>query len=608
MRRYVPLLRYARPHFRDIVIIISAMLISVGLSVLQPWPLKILIDNVLGGKAVPASLDRWVDRAPGSSYQQQLLVLVVLGTLGIALLGSLVSYLQTMATVRFNQRVTYDLGADLFDHLQRLSVRYFGKHSLGDSISRVTLDPNCIQILVTGALLPVLQSIISLVIMFAIMWRIEPTLTLVSLSVVPLQILAIRVLAGPMKRRVRLRRDLEAQMMSRVEQVLSTLPTVQAFGRERFEVANFRRESRATADAYLGATRAELSFSELTKFVTVVGTAIILLLGGNYAIDGRMSAGAILVFISYLKSLYAPLNAITYSAATIQTAAANADRVLEVLDARPDVVESPQAVARPLRGHIAFDGVSFAYEPGRPVLEQVSFTAEPGEVVAIVGSSGVGKTSLVNLLPRFFDPVSGRILIDGADVRNLTLESLRSQIAMVMQEPQLMPLSIQENIRYGRQDATLAEVHAAATSARANTFIEALPEMYQTVIGERGIGLSGGERQRIAIARAFLRDAPILILDEPTSALDARTESALLESLEQLMRNRTAIVIAHRLSTIRNADKIVVLDHGRVAEVGTHAQLIHQNGPYARMYFQQMRVANHERTEAVDESLTPKVE
>jgi ATP-binding cassette subfamily B protein/subfamily B ATP-binding cassette protein MsbA len=608
MRRYVPLLRYARPHLREIAIIIGAMLIGIGLSVVQPWPLKILIDSVLGEKAVPAGVDRWVDRVPGSSYPKRLLFLVVLGTLAIALLGSLVSYVQTMATVRFNQRVTYDLGADLFEHLQRLSVRYFGKHSLGDSIARVTLDPYCIQILVTGALLPVLQSITSLVIMFAIMWRIEPTLTLVSLSVVPLQILTIRLLAGPMKRRVRLRRDLEAQMMSRVEQVLSTLPTVQAFGRERFEVANFRRDSRATADAYVSATRTELSFSELTKFVTVVGTAIILLLGGNYAIDGRMSAGAILVFISYLNSLYAPLNAITYSAATIQTAAANADRVLEVLDAAPDVDESPQAYARPLRGRIAFEDVSFAYEPGRPVLEHVSFTAEPGEVVAIVGSSGAGKTSLVNLLPRFLDPASGRIVIDGYDVRDLTVESLRAQIAMVMQEPQLMPLSIAENIRYGRQNATLAEVHAAAKRARANTFIEALPAMYETVIGERGIGLSGGERQRIAIARAFLRDAPILILDEPTSALDARTESALLESLEQLMHNRTAIVIAHRLSTIRNANRIVVLEQGRVAEVGTHAELIHQNGPYARMYFRQMRMANHERTEAIDESITPGVE
>lgn len=594
MRRYLPLLRFARPHLLNVLIILSAMVVQIGLSVLQPWPLTILVDNVLGESTAPAWLARSADWMPGTSPQQQLLVLVVGATLVIALLATVTSYFQTMATVRFNQRVTYDLGAELFEHLQRLSVRYFAKHPLGDSISRVTLDPYCIQILVTGALLPVLQSALSLIIMFVIMWRIEPTLTLVSLSVVPVQILTIHVLAGPMKRRVRHRRDLESHMMSRVEQVLSTLPAVQAYGRERHEVDNFRRESAATADAYLRATRTEVTFSELSRFVTILGSAIILLLGGSYAIDGRMSAGAILVFLSYLNSLYTPLNAITYSAATIQTAAANADRVLEVLEATPDVQELPAAVARPLKGSIAFNDVSFNYEPNRPVLEHVSFTAAPGEVVAIVGPSGAGKTSLVNLLPRFLDPASGCIEIDGTDVRNLTLTSLREQIAMVMQEPYLMPLSIAENIRYGRQDATLAEVHAAATHASASRFIEGLPEMYQTVIGERGIGLSGGERQRISIARAFLRDAPILILDEPTSALDAKTESALLESLAQLMRDRTTIVIAHRLSTIRNADKIVVLDRGRVVEVGPHAELIRSNGPYARLYFQQMRVADHE--------------
>ncbi len=493
----------------------------------------------------------------------QLLLLLVCEVI-IAMLG--ISHpISTMATERFNQGVTYDLGACLFAHLQRLSVRYFGKHSLGDSISRVTLDPYCIQILVTGALLPVLQSVISLVIMFGIMWRIESTLTVVSLLVVPLQILAIRVLAGPMKRRTRQRRDLEARMMSRVEQVLSTLPAVQAYGRERFEVENFRKESHATADAYLSATRTELAFGEFTKAVTVLGSAVILLLGGRYALDGRMSAGAILVFISYLNSLYTPLNAITYSTATIQSAAANAtgNGVLKP----PLMSRNLLRQSKALRA-VEFKDVSFGYEPGRPVLRHISFTAEPGEVVAIVGPSGAGKTSLVNLLPRFLDPTSGSIEIDGHDIRDLTLDSLRRQIGMVMQDPYLMPLSIEENIGYGRPAATLAEIHAAATNASANGFIEQLPDMYGTVIGERGIGLSGGERQRISIARAFLRDAPILILDEPTSALDARTEAALLDALGRLMRERTTIVIAHRLSTIRNADRIIVLEDVRIAEMG----------------------------------------
>jgi ATP-binding cassette subfamily B protein/subfamily B ATP-binding cassette protein MsbA len=605
MKRYLSLLRYALPHRKSMLVIITAMLVSVGLNVLQPWPLTIFVDYVLGEKTISAQITGRLEWLPGQNAEQELLVFVVIAMIGIAVVSSVMSYIQTMAAVRFNQRVTYDLGADLFEHLQSLSVRYFSRHPVGDSIARVTLDPYCIQILVTGAILPVLQSLVSLLIMFAIMWRIEPTLTLVSLTVVPFQIVTIRYLAGPMKRRVRLRRDLEAQMMTRVEQVLSVLPIVQAYSRQRQEVERFREEARQTATAYTHATRAEIGFSELTKFVTVLGSAGILLLGGLYALDGRMSVGTILVFISYLNSLYAPLNAITYTAATVQTAAANADRVLEVLETAPDVVEAPSAEPRKLTGAVEVRHVTFGYEEGRPVLQDVSLEARPGEVVAIVGPSGAGKTSLINLLPRFLDPWQGTITIDGWDIRDLTLESLRGQIAMVMQDPFLMPVSIAENIRYGRPDATFAEVQAAAQAASAAAFIERLPEKYDTVVGERGIGLSGGERQRLSIARAFLKDAPILILDEPTSALDSRTESALLESLDALMKDRTTLVIAHRLSTIRNADRIAVLDAGHVIEQGTHAELVQQQGAYATLYFHQMRVARHEEIERGD--LVPSV-
>lgn len=600
MRRYLPLLRYARPHWKNVAAIVTIMLFSIGLSVLQPWPLTIFVDYVLGEKTVSADSASRLDRLPGATTERELLAFVVIATVVIAIASSLMSYVQTMATVRFNQRVTYDLGADLFQHLQALSVRYFSKHSVGDSIARVTLDPYCIQILVTGAILPVLQSLVSLVIMFAIMWRIEPTLTLVSLTVVPFQVITIRFLAGPMKRRVRLRRDLEAQMMTRVEQVLSVLPAVQAYSRERHEITNFRNEAQKTSEAYTHATRAEICFSELTRFVTVLGSAAILLLGGLYALDGRMSTGTILVFIAYLNSLYAPLNAITYTAATVQTAAANADRVLEVIETTPDVIEIPNAECAVLTGAIQFQDVTFGYDDDRPVLQDVSLTAMPGEVVAIVGPSGAGKTSLVNLLPRFLDPWQGCISIDGWDIRDLTLESLRSQVAMVMQEPFLMPVSIAENIRYGRPEATLGDVEAAAKAASADAFIDGLPDTYETLVGERGIGLSGGERQRLSIARAFLKDAPVLILDEPTSALDTRTEAAFLEAIDRLMQNRTTLIIAHRLSTIRNANRIVVLDAGRIVEQGTHMDLVQQQGVYATLYFHQMRVAKHEDIELGD--------
>jgi ATP-binding cassette subfamily B protein/subfamily B ATP-binding cassette protein MsbA len=604
MKRYLPLLRYARPHWRHLAVIVTTMAFSIGLSVLQPWPLTIFVDYVLGEKTIPAEMARRLTWLPGSTIERQLLTAVAIATIAIALCASLLSYVKTMATVHFNQRVTYDLGADLFEHLQSMSVRYFSRHSVGDSIARVTLDPYCIQILVTGAMLPVIQSLVSLIIMFAIMWRIEPTLTLVSLTVVPFQIVTIRFLAGPMKQRVRLRRDLEARLMIRVEQVLSVLPVVQASSRERHEVAMFRVEARKTAGAYAHATRAELWFSETTKLVTVLGSVAILLLGGHYALDGQMSVGTILVFIAYLNSLYAPLNAITYTAATIQTAAANADRVLEVLETPPDVVEAPDAVSVALTGAAVFHDVTFGYDDDRPVLQDVSLAAMPGEVVAIVGPSGAGKSSLVNLLPRFLDPWQGQITIDGHDVRTLTLGSLRRQIAVVMQEPFLMPVSIAENIRYGRPDATFAEIQAAARAASAEAFIEKLPAQYDTMVGERGIGLSGGERQRLSIARAFLKDAPILILDEPTSALDARTETALLEALDRLMKNRTTLVIAHRLSTIRNADRIVVLDRGRIVEQGRHEDLIQREGIYASLYFHQMRVTQHHPLAATEHTVS----
>jgi ATP-binding cassette subfamily B protein/subfamily B ATP-binding cassette protein MsbA len=582
------LLRYLWPHWRALAVVIVTTGVAVGLEVLRPWPTKILVDQVLGQEPVPALLSRMLAWLPGPAGPRGLLLWVCAGTVAIFFAGTLMTMATMSASVRLGQRMVFDLGADLFAHLQRLSLLFHGRRPVGDTIARVTGDSYGLQALVNGALLPLFQSGITLIAMFLVMWHLEPTMALLAMGVVPFLGIAIQVFGRPMQARSRVRRDLEGQMMSLVQQTLSAMPVVQAFTREDIEQSRFRRYADDTVKAYRRAMAADMWFKLVVGMVTSIGAAVLMWLGATYALEGRMSVGTVLVFVSYLASLYGPINAITYTASTLRYTAANADRVLEILDTPPDLQDAPAARDARLQGHVRYEGVTFGYLPDRAVVEDVTLEARPGEVVAIVGPSGAGKTTLVNLLVRFFDPWRGRVLIDGHDLRTLRIRSLRQQVAVVLQEPFIFPLSVADNIAYGRPDATRAEIEAAAVAANADGFIGLLPQGYDTVVGERGATLSGGEKQRLSIARALLKDAPVLILDEPTSALDPDTEALVLDALNRLMKGRTTFVIAHRLSTIRSADRIVVLDRGVIVESGRHETLSALDGLYARFCRQQL--------------------
>ena len=590
VRRQRRLLAYAKPHWRAILLLTGTMGLDIGLDLLKPWPLKLVIDNVLGHHPTPHFLTQVL---PGSASPHGLLLWAAIGTVLVFLLSTASTTFYNYFSLRIGQRMVFELASDLFSHLQRLSLIFHSRRALGDTIQRVTGDSYCVSTLVTDALIPAIQAVVMLVAMFFVMWSLEPTLTLVALSVVPFLAVVIRYLAKPIKDRARESRDYEGKLTSVVEQTLGAVPAVQAFTRERIEEARFRHYADRTVLAYLRSTLAGIWFEVFSGIVTTIGTAAIIYLGADLALRGKLTAGTIIVFLSYLSSLYDPLDQLTHTTQTIQGAAADADRVMEVLETEPEIIDRPEAIEALINGPIRYERVSFGYERPRKALDDVSLEAGPGDVVAIVGETGAGKTTLAHLLVRFYDPWEGRITIGGTDIRDFRHESLRRQIALVLQDPFIFPLTIAENIAYGRPDADLDQIVAAAEAANAHDFITRLPDGYDTIVGERGATLSGGEKQRLSIARAFLKDAPVLILDEPTSALDARTESGLLDALDRLMEGRITFIIAHRLSTTRKATQIIVLHRGRIIERGTHRELIAKAGAYADLYGRQTEIREH---------------
>jgi ATP-binding cassette, subfamily B, bacterial len=576
---------YALRRPAPLTTVIASLLLKIGLDLLKPWPTVFLIDYVLRGKTMSPALEKIVRLLPGSVTPYSLIGWSVGATVVIFLLSWLVELAATYANISLAQRMNYDLASDLFAKMQQLSLHFHARKSVGDNIRRITADCTCASIIVKDALLPVGSAVVSLIAMFCILWRLDASLSLLSLVVVPYMMFVFWKFAGPMMERSYAQQEAEGEIYEVLEQTFSAIPIVQAFGREKLNQKNFAAATQNTLAATLSLTRVQMQFKILIGLSTAAGTAAIIWLGAQHALADKLSLGTIIAFLSYLGSLYAPLEAIMYTGSTIQGAAGSARRVLEVLQTENLVADKPGAISlETVRGEVRFENVTFGYLPERPVLRNISLAVSPGQTLALVGETGAGKSTLASLVPRFFDPTEGRVLLDGHNVRDLRLKNLRSNVSLVLQEPFLFPISIAENIAYGFPHATLHQIEAAARDANAHEFILHLPDGYNTVIGERGATLSGGERQRISIARALLKNAPILILDEPTSALDVETERSLLEALERLTRDRTTFIIAHRLSTIRRADRIIVLKDGQIAECGTHTELLVKRGIYARYH------------------------
>ncbi len=583
-RKRLTIRNLLRPHVASLVLGFFCVLGEATANLLEPWPLKIVLDGVLKGKSDHADVLRWIYSAVGAD-KIAVLKLACLAVIAIAVLDAISSYGEKYLTTSMGQWITYDLRRAIYAHVQRLSLAFHDEKRTGDLITRVTDDVDAIQSFITQGLLGLFINLLTLVGMIGVMFYLNWKFTLVALSVAPVLFFIVYTYTRRIKKATRAVRKKEGEIISVVEEVLSSIRVVKAFAREDYEVKRLEEQGLEQVEIALKARALKAKLTPAVNIIVAVGTCLVLWFGGRLALNGSISSGSLVVFVWYLGKMYKPMQELSKLTDTYTKAAIGYERIQEVLATDREVKDMRGAGPAPrFRGDIAFENVSFSYTPGTPILKEVSFDIKAGQTAALVGPTGAGKTSIVSLIARFYDPEQGTVAIDQMDLRRYKQKSLRQQISFVLQDTVLFHAPLWQNIAYGKPEASRDEIVKAAQLANAMEFIEKLPQGFDTMVGERGVTLSGGQRQRIAIARAVIRNTPILILDEPSSGLDAASEKLVFEALDKLMRGRTTIVIAHRLSTVRSADVIFVVNEGQIVERGSHEQLMERGGIYAHLH------------------------
>jgi ABC-type multidrug transport system fused ATPase/permease subunit len=595
-----------RPYRGTLLVILIAMLVQTAMSVAGPWPLKIILDNVVGTHKLSPEMTHLLGPLLRGEGKMKIAEAAAFAAVLIALIGATMSYIANYFTTSVGQWVANDLRIKTYHHLQQLSLKYYDTHETGTLLSTVTADVQTIQGFASSSTLGIIVDMFTIIAMLVVMLWLNWDFTLIAVAITPFMLLLVSRFKKTVKKATHQVRKEQSKIVEVVEQGLQSMRVTKAFGRQELAEAQLAEVSQATVKASLKARRIKAMLSPIVAVTVSLCTAFVLYRGSSLILVGVMTAGGLTVFLSYLSKFFKPVQDLATMTNTIAQAAVGVDRIRAILDADTIIPQRPDARdPQTLKGEIQFQNVAFSYNDEAKVLTDVSFSIKAGQMVGVVGPTGCGKSTIVSLIPRFYDPTSGSVKIDGVDLRDYKFLPLRDQIGYVLQETILFAGSVRDNIAYGSKDVTDAQILEAAKLANADEFIQRMPHGYDTMVGERGDTLSGGQRQRIGIARAIVRNNPILILDEPTAALDTESEQLVMEALERLMKGRTVITIAHRLSTIRDADKIVVLKGGVVAEEGTHDELLARNGVYAELYKIQFSSPPPTSSAAAAEAATP---